>query len=344
MNLILPERSPPTRPPPGRSRSPDPGRPPPPGRPDIGRAPWLPRGAARNGHFARNQGAILLLALLAVVVATGPARAAGPEVWVFYRPDIPLYAETFRHLADGTGRNVVPCPVGRTTTSFMESHPPDLVVALGEAGLQRALTVPWPAPIVAVFVDQPPADPRVCLLEAPQPHAQQVALLARLAPTCDTLWYPYAGERFAPGPALQRAAATAGMRIIADRLDDPRGLPQALQHLAHQRTAALLPPDPGLMNTAVVQAILLAAFRSQTPVVGFSEALVKQGAAFAYVLTPEQLAATLADIVDHPPADGRWPKPVRLFSRWSLAINATVIGKLGLALPDEVRAAADRRY
>ncbi len=283
----------------------------------------------------------MLSALLAVAPA---AAAAGPEVWVFYRPDISLYAETFRRLADGTGRNVVSCPVGRTSASFMESHPPDLVIALGEAGLQRAMTLPWPAPIMAAFIDQTPSDPRVCFLEAPQPHAQQVALLARLAPACDTLWYPYAGERFAPGPALQRAAADAGMRIVADRIDDPRTLPQALQHLADPHTAALLPPDPGLMNTAVVQAILLAAFRSQTPVVGFSEALVKQGAVFAYVLTPEDLAAALADIIDHPPADGRWPKPVCLFSRWSLAINATVIGKLGLALPDEVRAAADRRY
>lgn len=306
--------------------------------------PPRPQPPLRQGPVSRARWTAGVLVLLALLAMARSAAATGREVWVFYRPDIPLYAEAFRHLADLPGRTIISCPVGKTSASFLESHPPDLVITLGDAGLQRALAMPWTSPIVAVFATHPPADRRVCCLEAPQPHSLQVQVLASLAPACTTLWYPFAGDRFAPGPALRQAAARAGMNLVADRLDDPRALPEALQHLASPQTAALLPPDPEIMNTAFVQAVLLAAFRSRSPVIGFSEALVKQGAVFAYVLTPEQLATDLAELIDHHPVQSPCPVASHLFTRWNLVANATVIDKLGLALPADIRSAATRLY
>ncbi|NLI75146.1 MAG: hypothetical protein GX442_01735 [Candidatus Riflebacteria bacterium] len=312
--------------------------------PSLPTPPTRPRRSLLREPVSRARWAAGVLGLLALLAMAHTAVAADPEVWVFFRPDIPLYAETLRHLADLPDRTIISCPVGKTSASFVESHPPDLVITLGDAGLDRALDMPWQSPIVAVFATHPPTDRRVCFLEAPQPHSLQLKVLTSLAPACKTLWYPFAGDRFAPGPALRQAAARAGLDIIAHRLDDPRALPGALQHLASPRTAALLPPDPEIMNTAFVQAVLLAAFRSRSPVIGFSETLVKQGAVFAYVLSPEQLAATLADIIDHHPGQGPCPVASHFFTRWNLVVNATVIGKLGLALPEDVRSAATRLH
>lgn len=292
---------------------------------------------------ARHRAIQVLLAIW-LVLSLGPGQAAEQEIWVFYRPDIPLYADTVKELLARHGARLVSCPVGRVSASFLESRPPRWAIALGDSALQRALAMPWQVPILAVFIDQTTIDPRVMLLEVRQPHELQFATLHRLQPAITRIWYPYLTERFAPGPPLQRAAANARLQVVAERLSDPRRLPEALRLLADPAVAVLLPPDPGLMNSAFLEALFLTAFRSHTLVIGFSESLVRQGAAFAFVMAPTNLATSLSEILEAPPSEENWPGPTRLFHRWNLAINRTVLGKLGLEVPADLLASASRLF
>jgi hypothetical protein len=287
-----------------------------------------------------------MLVLLAIwlVASLGASQAAEEEIWVFYHPDIPLYADTLKELIARHGPRLVPCPVGRVSASFLESRSPRWAIALGDTALQRALAMPWQVPILGVFIDQTTVDPRVMLLEVKQPHELQFATLLRLQPAISRIWYPYTTERFAPGPSLQRAAANARLQVVAEQVSDPRRLPEALRQFADPAMAVLLPPDPGLMNSAFLDALFLAAFRSHTLVIGFSESLVRQGAAFAFVMTPANLATALSEILQDPPSEESWPGPTRLFHRWNLAINRTVLGKLGLEVPADLLASASRLF
>ena len=271
-----------------------------------------------------------------ILLLCWPSQAAA-DVWVFFRPDIPLHIDTIERLKRIKHQKLVFCPVGNTSFSFLESQPPEFVVALGDAALQRALKMLWRVKILVTLVDQPSTDSRTLFLDTQQPYELQIQLLKTLNSDFTTIWYPYVAERCAPGSALQLAAENAGMKVNPHQLDDPRVLPEALREFAQPTTAAILPPDPGIMNNAIIQSILLASFRSQTPVVGFSEALVKQGAISAYVLTPENLAATIAEIIDEGIANRRPLPPRIVFDRWELILNQTILEKFKLPLSDELK-------
>lgn len=281
----------------------------------------------------------VLLAFALAFATLLPCRAE-PEVWAFFRSDVPLYLAIVQQLEARLKRQFVSCPVEKTTSSFIDSRSPSIVIAFGEAGLKRALTMTWNVPILSVFDGDEGHDSRVVPIEISQPHHLQVRTLKKLNPGLKTIWYPYAGEDFKPAPTLEKAAQEDGVKLVVNRLQDPRSLPEALRALDASTVATILPPDPGLMNDAVTRPIMLAAFRSQSVIVGFSEGLVKKGAGFAYVLTPERLAAWLDDVVtkyDH-------RSPVRKFENWSLILNATILDKLRLSLPADVRNAADKVF
>ncbi len=280
-----------------------------------------------------------LLALAIAFAAMLPCRAE-PEIWAFFRSDVPLYLAIVQQLETRLKRQFVSCPVEKTTSSFIDSRSPHIVIALGEAGLKRALTMTWNVPILSVFDGDEGHDSRVVPIGIPQPHQLQVGTLKKLIPGLKTIWYPYTGEEFKPAPALEKAAEEANVKLVVNRLQDPRSLPEALRALDAPTVAAILPPDPGLMNDAVTRPIMLAAFRSQSVVVGFSEGLVKKGASFAYVLTPERLAAWLDDVVTK--YDSR--SPVRKFENWGLILNATILDKLRLSPPADVRNAAAKVF
>lgn len=289
-------------------------------------------------HGLRCPFAALLLFVLAFM--TGLPCRADTETWAFYRSDIPLYLAVVKQLEASLKRQFVSCPVEKTSSSFIDSHSPTVVIALGQAGLKRALTMAWTVPILALFTDEPSDDSRVVDIEISQPHQRQIELLKKLHPGLETIWYPFAGDKFKPSPALEKAVAAAGLKLTADRLQDPRALPGALRILNDRTTATVLPPDPSLMNDAIIRPVMLAAFRSQTAVVGFSEGMVRQGSAFAYVFTPEGLGAYLVDLVN-----GYDPhNPVQVFDNWNLILNATILDKLQLSPAAEIRNSATKVF
>lgn len=284
-----------------------------------------------------------IFAFILLLFLYSPISAAA-EVWVFYRPDIPLHVDTIQHLKLKTSQSLVFCPVGKTSFSFLESGPPEFAVALGDAALQLALTMAWKVKILVALVDQPTDDSRILFLDTQQPYAKQLKLLRTIVPNLEAVWYPYITERFAPGSALKIAAEKEGLKLISNRLDNPRVLPGALQALNQQKSAVIFPPDPLIMNNAIVQSIFLATFRSGTPVISFSEAMVKQGAAFAYTLSPENLAQTIAEIMGEAVEKRYSQKPVRAFDRWNLILNMTILEKFKLPLSDQIKESAFKLF
>jgi len=271
------------------------------------------------------------------------------EVWVFYRAEIPLHAETVAALSSTPRLYIVPCPVESVSGSFLDSHPPAAMIALGERATQRAQALPWRVPLLTTLFDPDPShcdtDPRLRHLDTRPPFDRQIALLRQLCPHVKNVWLPYVSDTYAPGHELRAALTAAGITPIVDPIATPRELPTALKTLARPHTAGILPPDPGLINKAVVDAVLLAAFAGRSPVIGFSEALVRQGAIFAFALTPTELAGAIHDLVQRILSDPKQAaQRLHRFERWRLIINATVLGKLGLHLDPALRKTAARVY
>lgn len=282
-----------------------------------------------------------LFMLLILCVLPGVAMA---EVWVFFRSDIPLHVSTVNYLRQTSRHELIFCPVGKTTLSFLESHPPECAVVLGDAAQKQAINMFWKTRILVTLVEQPAKDPRIFFHNTNQPAQEQIQLISRLKKETDLIWYPYSSEQFAPQKVLEQAVASAKMRLGTCQLADPRSLPSGLRALSLSHAGIILPPDPGIMNNAVIESIMLASFRSRLPIAGFSESLVKRGAAFAYVITPEHLASELAALVDMLVANPHTQENMSEFSSWELILNQTVLNKFGIKIPEEIKTKAKKLF
>ena len=289
-------------------------------------------------HAARS----LFLAIVLMVAGTLPSAFAVPEILVFYRSTIPLYEEIARHLEQKAPSTILPCPLETLSVSFLESRSPTAVITLGEAGLKRALILVKAIPIIATLTDGQTSDQRVRFLSTDQPVDRQIMTLRTLLPALQRVWIPSTDPRYAPSSEMMPPAASGTILLNHRLLHKPRDLPEALRLLPPGTSAIILSPDPGLMNDATLQSIFLTSFEKRIPVVGFSENLIRKGAAFAYVLSPEDLAAELlafATTVIDQQVGGH-----RRFNGWRLVLNRTILQKLGLPVPSALSRAAAKIF
>lgn len=282
------------------------------------------------------------LAIFLLIAGFMPAVFAESEILVLYRSDIPLYRDVARQLQEKTHPKVIPCPIESLSVSFIESHAPIAMITLGDAGLKRALLMSLNIPIIATLVDAVPTDERVHLLSTNQPINRQLALLRRLFPELKRVWIPSIEPRYAPSAEMLRGVPSGNLMVDSQSLRTPRDLPEALRSITPGNTAIILSPDPALMNEATLQSIFLASFQKQCPVIGFSEGLVKKGAALAFTLTPENLAAELFDFAVS--LTEVRSKGNRAFTGWQLILNRTILEKLGLPIPADLAATARKIF
>lgn len=282
------------------------------------------------------------LAILFVIAGFISPVFADSGVLVLYRSDIPLYREIAQLLEAHSPSKFTPCPLESLTASLLETLYPPIVIALGDAGLKRALKTTWNVPIIATLVESVPDDPRVRHLSTSQPLERQIELLRRLVPDLQRIWIPQIACSFS-NEAIRSPLPTFPALVIDNRpLGAPRDLPVALRALEPKTTALILSLDPCLTNDAAQQTLLLGSFEKQCPVVGFSEALVRKGAVFALTLSPEGLADDLTrftrEVLEKP------TMKQRAFTGWRMVINQTILGKLGIDIPSDLLGAADKVY
>jgi ABC-type uncharacterized transport system substrate-binding protein len=133
---------------------------------------------------------------------------------------------------------------------------------------------------------------------------------------------------------LQKAAQEKQMRLVAQRVGSDSEIASALQKLLPEIDAMLALPDPSVFNAGTIQLILLATYRQQLPLFGFSAAYVRAGAIASLHATPEQIGNQAADMLRTALARGQLPPP-RYSSPYTLAINPHVAHSLGIPLEGE---------
>lgn len=97
-------------------------------------------------------------------------------------------------------------------------------------------------------------------------------------------------------------------------------------------------PDNIVFNPRASRGLLLAAYRKQVPIIGYSKSYVNNGALAAIYATPKQLAKEVAKeimfILEHPSTPLPAPK---YLSDFSVAINYQVARSLGIELESEAK-------
>ncbi|AUL99106.1 hypothetical protein C3497_01740 [Zoogloeaceae bacteirum Par-f-2] len=210
---------------------------------------------------------------------------------------------------------------GQAARAIAEAAPSAAVVhtLLTRAAFARLPPAPDPSMVTAIFLDQPAAR-QIALIRLALPEARRLALLAG----------PSSGELV---DELAAAARQQGMEPVRAKVSSDRDLFAALQQVFSEPAVLLATPDPAVFNSYTVQNVLLTAYRHRSPVVGFSPAYARAGAALALYATPEQIGAQAAAAARAVLAGGRLPPPAPA-REFEVSVNKNVARSLGIALGD----------
>jgi ABC-type uncharacterized transport system substrate-binding protein len=223
---------------------------------------------------------------------------------------------------------------------IVERENAQVVVALGAEAVGEALRLPPSVAVVFGLVVVPPPNGRanVTGVYMSPPVGEYLAVLQRHLPAINrvaVLGSPSLMKRLLGGGSAHVAAYPVGssseLAVALDRISDARAL--------------LLLPDADLLIAPVLSKAFLFSFRRNIPLLGISEANVRQGALFALVFDPRavsrQIAEKVDDILDGTNAS---ELPVSPPARFDLFVNSGTATKMGIALPAEMLSRAKRVY
>jgi len=175
----------------------------------------------------------------------------------------------------------------------------------------------------ALFIDRPLVE-QLRLIRALVPNASHVAVL--LGPTSQ-----------AQRPALAAAAEAEGLDLVIGVAgpDDPVG--PVLRGVVDSSDALLAVPDPAVFNRETLYSILLTSYSARLPVVGYSESMVRAGAAAAVHLRLEDAGYDIAQAILRFGRRRRLEPPGPSPSS-SLAVNREVLRSLDIQVDSDALA------
>ncbi len=228
---------------------------------------------------------------------------------------------------------------------FASSKPePQWVVAIG-ATAQRAMQELFaddatPPPLLSLLVPrfafERIADPgrlRAGTLSAvflDQPPARQLDLIRLALPEARNLGMLVGAESKAHVVAFDKAAKERGISLVAGQAEAD-SLFATLQSMLPEVDALLAVPDPAIFNSQTASNILMATYRSQLPLIGFSPAYVKAGALLAVYSTPLQIGTRGGELLRQALAGRNLPPP-QWPNDFVVSVNQDVARSLGFVL------------
>ena len=228
---------------------------------------------------------------------------------------------------------------GRLGT-VVEQEDAQVVVALGSDALNEALRLPGSVVVVYGLVVAPPKSGRanVTGVYMSPPVSEYVATIRRYFPSLarvSVVGSPNMMKSLFKGDSQQATPHQVGnssdLVNTVNRLGDARAL--------------LLLPDANLLTAPVMQNVFLFSFRNNVPLLGISEAYVKQGSLFALVFDPKSTSRQIGEMVQsilNGVDVGEIPdSPPR---RFNLYLNSNTARKMAIEIPAELMAKAKKVY
>jgi putative ABC transport system substrate-binding protein len=156
------------------------------------------------------------------------------------------------------------------------------------------------------------------------------------------IYNPDTGPYGAAIVAAAKAAARPGVTVIEYRVHDDHELEAALSSVADQpRGGAIIVPEP--FNAAHGGPIITQATRLSLPILFPTEGMAERGALISYTYSTDDIMRLPVTYIDRilkgeSPAD----LPVQEPTKYELVINAKTAKALGLTIPSDLIATADR--
>ena len=293
----------------------------------------LPRSSHRNPISA----AILLFFLL---LFTSPACAA--KVLIVGDTQYALVAEVASEIQltlRSQGREYATSEIRGRLGAVVEQEDAQVVVALGMDAVAEALRLPPEIAVVYGLVVVPPKSGRenVTGVYMSPPVSEYVATLRHYLPALGKV--SVVGSQ-----AMIKSLGGDSGQVAAYHVGSSSDLVTTVNRLADTR-ALLLLPEANLLTTQVMSNVYLFSFRKNIPLLGISEAHVKQGSLFALVFDSKavsrQIGEKVQSILNGTDAGEIPSSPPR---KYNLYINSNTAHKMGIDMPDEMLKKAKKVY
>jgi len=163
---------------------------------------------------------------------------------------------------------------------------------------------------------------------------RQLELIRQLLPQAKKVGSVLGNISLRDKESLRMAAREKGLFLHSEFAQRDTELYAALKSVLSESDVFLAVPDPAIINASTAQNVLITAFKSQVPVIGYSANYVKAGALAAVFTTPHQIGLETGQIINGYQRANNLPSPK--FPRYfSVGINAAVLRSFGLSAVDE---------
>lgn len=291
----------------------------------------------------------LLLCLTALSLCAASIRAeAGPRIALVYNGGQEVFqqfAEALSPLLRAQGltldhhdsRN---WPGGEPPASLQSA---DLLIAAGAESLALLARKPPNTVVLAVLLSRQQFEQHQPLFTERQlsaiyqdpPVRRQLQLAKLLIPGLNRVGYLYQPNESQQLAAVQRAAKTLSLTLVAQPVASENDLPPALVSVIGQSELLLASANSSLYNRYTIKTILTAAYRQEKVLIGSSPAFVKAGSLATTYSSVQHIAVQVHEWINALPDTGPVILPSAGYARYfDLSLNPDVARSLDIRLPD----------
>lgn len=221
----------------------------------------------------------------------------------------------------------------------------DLVIPLGSRALRRVLAEPGRTPVWSLLVarseyeriaaGQPTAKRRpLSALYLDQPLLRQLQMLMAALPDTKRLGVLLSASDANITASLREAAVAQGLEVSIERVTRAGDVVALLEGLRGRVDMLLLLPDPQVVNSSMLQPLLLETYRLRLPVMAYSTRLVADGAMLALYTSPGKLGQEAGIRLRHTRSIGGVHLPPPDYpDSFAVAVNRSVALSLGIRVP-----------
>lgn len=234
--------------------------------------------------------------------------------------------------------------VTSTSGTWKPVEPHKLVIAVGVDAAKAAEQNTEPGtPILCVLIPRTSfellasqKDPRkFTAVYLDTPTQRQLELIKALLPQAKKVGAVLGNVSQAEKDNIKNIAKDKGLVLQTELATRDSELYPVLKMVLAESDVFLAIPDPVVMNGITAQNVLITAFRSQVPVIGYTASYVKAGALAAVYSTPQQIGQETGQIIKNFQRTNSLPSP-KYPRYFSVGINATLMRSMNLTVTDEV--------
>ena len=276
--------------------------------------------------------------LARMLLAAAVAEPAPGSVLVVAESGIAAYSDAVEGLTGGLGPGVARvvdvrgAGAARDLTRSLEARETRVVVAVGSRALAELRARRTLLPVVATMVLRGAEPEGAGQIDLDVPLGAQLAAVRGLLPRASRAGIIRNPDRSRySSEALESQGRKEGYTLVVADCDGPGHLLKVVGSLKGKVDFLLCFPDPDLYNAATIQPLVLAAIEYRLPIVGFSPAFVRAGAAVGVYPDYRALGRQAAEMALRlERGESGWGEEYP--SRLQVAVNQRVTRLLGLDL------------